>query len=66
MQGQNILNFRISDPLKDHFQITCRKLQSNMTAELNRMIRKFIQEQSENIESGRPTKWHSSNDWRSR
>ncbi len=63
MQGRNILNFRISDPLKDEFQVACRQLQTNMTAELNRMIRQFVQENSVSTDNMRPLKWFSSNEW---
>lgn len=66
MQNHNILNFRIPDPLKDEFQTACRALRTSMTAELNRMIRKFIQEEAETIDQFRPVNWLSSNDWTQR
>jgi hypothetical protein len=66
MQGPNILNFRISDPLKGEFQVACRQLQTNMTAELNRMIRTFVQEHPVNTDDMRPLKWFSSKEWRSK
>lgn len=66
MQANNLLNFRISEPLKDEFQVACRQLQTNMTAELNRMIRQFVQENSLREENLRPLKWFSSNDWRNK
>lgn len=66
MQAINLLNFRISEPLKDEFQVTCRHLRTNMTAELNRMIRKFVQEHSAIKESGRPLRWFSSSEWSER
>lgn len=66
MEYRNILNFRISDPLKDEFQFACRQLQTNMTAELNRMIRQFVQENSVRNEHLRPLRWFSSNEWRSK
>lgn len=63
MQNRNLLNFRIANSLKYQFQETCRDMQTSMTAELNRMIRKFVHEQMESSEHARPIKWFSSNDW---
>ena len=37
-----LMNFRIPMPLKVQFEETCHQLRSNMTAELNRMIRDFV------------------------
>lgn len=66
MQGRNIINFRSSDPLKDEFQGACQPLQTNMTAELNRMIRGFIHEHSVSKEYMRPLRWFSSYEWSGR
>ena len=66
MQTNNLLNFRISEPLKDEFQFACRQLQTNMTAELNRMIRNFVQEHYSITENGRPLRWFSSGEWSAR
>ena len=66
MQANNLLNFRISELLKDEFQVACRQLQTNMTAELNRMIRKFVQDHSAITENGRPLRRFSSGEWRER
>ena len=63
MHNRNLLNFRISHPLKEKFQNTCQSMQTSMTAELNRMIRVFVKDQSENVEQAHPIKWFSSNDW---
>ena len=37
-----LMNFRIPMLLKVQFEETCHQLRSNMTAELNRMIRDFV------------------------
>jgi len=60
----NIMNFRVPNELKDPFHGTCKSLRTTMTAELNRMIRKFIIEHKDQIEASRPLRWFSNNDWR--
>jgi hypothetical protein len=36
-----LMNFRIPSRLKTQFEDTCSHLRTNMTAEMNRMIREF-------------------------
>ena len=43
------MNFRIPIPLKVQFEETCHQLRSNMTAELNRMIRDFVKGSKEDL-----------------
>lgn len=53
MNPENIplMKFRIHYAIKNQFQETCRSLQTNMTAELNRMIREFVSDRKKtNIE----------------
>ena len=63
MYDQSILmNFKIPEVLKKQFQKSCRSIQSNMTVEINRMIRDFVKKAQE--EDQEPTAWLSSNqDW---
>lgn len=58
-----LLNFRIPLHLKVQFEDTCSQLRTNMTAELNRMIRDFIKVSREDI--GEPIQWLSRHqeDW---
>lgn len=58
-----LLNFRIPSHLKVKFEDTCSQLRTNMTAELNRMVRDFIKVSREDI--GEPIQWLSSHqeDW---
>ena len=37
-----LMNFRIPSGLKMRFEETCHQLRTNMTAEMNRMIRDFV------------------------
>lgn len=59
-----LMNFRIPVHLKTQFEETCQHLRTNMTAELNRMVRDFIKDSKADIEE--PVSWLSSNqeDWR--
>lgn len=43
-QDIHLINFRIPTQLKIQFEETCSYLRTNMTAEMNRMIRKFVSE----------------------
>ena len=43
-QDIHLMNFRIPTNLKIQFEETCSQLRSNMTAEMNRMIRQFVAE----------------------
>ena len=43
-QDIHLINFRIPTQLKIQFEETCSYLRTNMTAEMNRMIRKFVAE----------------------
>lgn len=51
------MNFLIDPKIKRNFRNACRSKQSNMTAELNRMIREYVSEQSEPTLFKRPLKW---------
>ena len=53
-----LMNFRISMPLKVQFEETCHQLRSNMTAELNRMIRDFVKGSKDDLYE--PIQWYSS------
>lgn len=54
-----LMNFRIPSNLKVQFEDTCSKLRTNMTAEMNRMIREFIKTSREDLDG--PISWFSSN-----
>lgn len=57
-----LMNFKIPVSLKNQFQNSCRNIQSNMTVEINRMIRDFVKKADE--EDQEPIAWLSSNqDW---
>jgi hypothetical protein len=57
-QDQSILiNFRIDQAVKNQFHRTCRSAQSNMTVELNRMIRQFVADHKQPTIFERPIKW---------
>ena len=45
-------------PLKVQFEETCHQLRSNMTAELNRMIRDFVKGSKDDLYE--PIQWYSS------
>ena len=53
-----LMNFRIPMPLKVQFEETCHQLRSNMTAELNRMIRDFVKGAKDDLYE--PIQWYSS------
>ena len=52
-----LMNFRIPSGLKMQFEETCHQLRSNMTAEMNRMIRDFIKASKEDLYE--PLNWFS-------
>ena len=52
-----LMNFLIDQKIKKKFNTACRSKQSNMTAELNRMIREYVSDQSEPTIFERPLKW---------
>ena len=54
----SLMNFRIPMRLKVQFEETCHQLRSNMTAELNRMIRDFVKGSKEDLDE--PIQWYSS------
>lgn len=54
-----LMNFKIPVSLKNQFQNSCRSIQSNMTVEINRMIRDFVKKAHE--EDQEPITWLSSN-----
>ncbi|MDP4060986.1 hypothetical protein RBLE17_07230 [Rhodobacteraceae bacterium LE17] len=44
-----LMNFRIPSRLKMQFEETCHQLRTNMTAEMNRMIRDFVKQSKEDL-----------------
>ena len=59
-----LMNFKIPEALKNQFQHSCRNIQSNMTVEINRMIRDFVKTNKEAEQDHEPINWISSNqDW---
>ena len=44
-----LMNFRIPSGLKMQFEETCYQLRTNMTAEMNRMIREFVKDSREDL-----------------
>ena len=44
-----LMNFRIPSGLKLQFEDTCHQLRTNMTAEMNRMIREFVKDSREDL-----------------
>jgi hypothetical protein len=52
-----LMNFRISAGLKLEFEKTCSALRTNMTAEINRMIRDFVKVSKDEFEE--PLSWFS-------
>jgi hypothetical protein len=52
------MNFRIPSGLKTEFENTCSALRTNMTAEINRMIRDFVKVSKDDLEE--PLSWYSS------
>ena len=42
-----LVNFRIPRPLKQEFEATCRRLHMPMTAQVNLLMREFIQHQKQ-------------------
>jgi hypothetical protein len=58
-----LLNFRVPIEVKNEFEQRCGELRTNMTAELNRMIREFLKSTSNSDRE--PLTWFStSSDWR--
>ena len=54
-----LMNFRIPSDLKMKFEETCSKLRTNMTAEMNRMIRDFVKNSREDLHE--PINWFQRN-----
>jgi len=52
-----LMNFRIPTRLKSEFENTCSTLRTNMTAELNRMIREFVKLSKDDLHE--PMSWFS-------
>jgi antitoxin component of RelBE/YafQ-DinJ toxin-antitoxin module len=52
-----LINFRIDEAIKNQFHRACRSAQSNMTVELNRMIRQFVADHKQPTIFERPLKW---------
>lgn len=50
-----LMNFRIPSGLKMQFEETCYQLRTNMTAEMNRMIRDFVKNSQEDLYE--PVNW---------
>ena len=44
-----LMNFRIPSGLKMQFEENCHQLRTNMTAEMNRMIRDFVKQSKEDL-----------------
>ena len=44
-----LMNFRIPSGLKMQFEETCHQLRTNMTPEMNRMIREFVKDSREDL-----------------
>ena len=44
-----LMNFRIPSGLKMQFEEICHQLRTNMTAEMNRMIRDFVKQSKEDL-----------------
>ena len=62
MPQSKLMNFKIPVALKKQFQKSCHSIQSNMTVEMNRMIRGFVKKAQEDDQE--PIAWLSSNqDW---
>ena len=53
-----LMNFRIPSRLKEEFEVTCSSLRTNMTAEINRMIRDFVKKSKHDIDE--PLAWFNS------
>ena len=45
-----LMNFRIPSRLKSQFEDTCSQLRSNMTVEMNRMIRDFVKSSKQDLD----------------
>ena len=58
-----LMNFRIPSGLKMQFEETCHQLRSNMTAEMNRMIRDFVKASKEDLSE--PLDWFFLRLWQS-
>lgn len=56
-----LLNFRIPSGLKLQFEETCNQLRTNMTAEMNRMIRDFVRKSKADLY--KPISWHKANSY---
>ena len=52
-----LMNFRIPSGLKMQFEKTCHQLRTNMTAEMNRMVRDFVKQSKEDLYE--PLNWFS-------
>lgn len=55
-----LINFRIPLHLKNQFEETCSYMRTNMTAELNRMIRDFVKKSKKDLYG--PFDWHGNQD----
>lgn len=53
-----LMNFRIPPSIKEQFEERCSHLRTNMTAELNRMIRDFLRETKN--QNDEPLSWFNS------
>jgi len=61
-----LMNFRIPSRLKTQFEDTCSHLRTNMTAEMNRMIREFVKSSKQDLDE--PMTWFvtANDDWNDR
>ena len=56
-----LLNFRIPSGLKLQLEENCNQLRTNMTAEMNRMIRDFVRKSKADLY--KPISWHKANSY---
>jgi hypothetical protein len=54
-----LMNFIMSVKLHDEFQYCCKQLRCSMTSELNRMIRKFVEESKKELKTIEETAYTS-------
>lgn len=55
-----LMNFRIPSHLKIQFEETCSYMRTNMTAEMNRMIREFVKTARQDLQE--PLVWYGGHD----
>lgn len=55
-----LMNFRIPSHLKIQFEETCSYMRTNITAEMNRMIREFVKTARQDLQE--PLVWYGGQD----